>query len=389
MNNVHFLPDIRGGSADEPTGPFRPPRRSDLNITRAAEIDPWPRYGLVAKYKPFILNRIKPLLENNRHLNRNEVITDAIRITWEASQKFKQELGYDFSTYLRHLLPNRLYDLYGIEKSKKDEEEPDILETEPLQFLAGGNGARLVLDTGVLSLGLRVAGNDLNSLLGTLERLRDNTAVVPCHHENAQAYLRAIVDHTERREREAKAEAEQGGVVLLEAQDLQADIRLFKDNRLLRFKPQLAIEDRLGESPCQDIGSYQVIPAPQSTRTKLKRSSRRRNKPQVYTKPDGNGFDELAWELDQYIAHADLNDLEKIALAFMRTNSRTPDYKLAELLGVSQGHYSKLKVKIEEKMRAGRKKWRAANGLPEFDEPCLECNQNYPAHRHFYGDEND
>jgi hypothetical protein len=86
----------------------------------------------------------------------------------------------------------------------------------------------------------------------------------------------------------------------------------------------------------------------------LKRSSRRGNKPQVYTKPDGN-----------------------------------VDYKLAELLGVSQGHYSKLKVKIEEKMRAGRKKWRAANGLPEFDEPCLECNQNYPAHRHFYGDEND
>ena len=91
-----------------------------MNIARAAEIDPWPRYGLVAKYKPFILNRIKPFLENNRHLNRNEVITDAIRITWEASQKFKQELGYDFSTYLRHLLPNRLYDLYGIEKSKTD-----------------------------------------------------------------------------------------------------------------------------------------------------------------------------------------------------------------------------------------------------------------------------
>jgi hypothetical protein len=43
------------------------------------------------------------------------------------------------------LLPNRLYDLYGIEKSKKDEEAPDILKTEPLQFLGGGNGARLVL----------------------------------------------------------------------------------------------------------------------------------------------------------------------------------------------------------------------------------------------------
>ena len=110
------------------------------------------------------------------------------------------------------MLPNRLYDLYGIEKSKTDE-EPDILKTEPLQFLGGGNGARLVLDTGVLSVGVRVTGNDLDYLLGTLERLRDNTAVIPRDHENAQAYLRAIVDHTERREREAQAEAEQGGVL--------------------------------------------------------------------------------------------------------------------------------------------------------------------------------
>ena len=63
----------------------------ELNIAPGTEIDPWPRYGLAAKYKPFILNRVKPFLQNNGHLNRNEVITDAIRITWEASQKFKQE----------------------------------------------------------------------------------------------------------------------------------------------------------------------------------------------------------------------------------------------------------------------------------------------------------
>ena len=148
------------------------------------------------------------------------------------------------------MLPNRLYDLYGIEKSKKNnEEELDILKTEPLQFLSGGNGARLVLDTGVLSVGVRVTGNDLDYLLGTLERLRDNTAVIPRDSADVQAYLRAVVDHTERREREAQAEAEDGGVVLLEARDLQADIRLFKDNRLLRFKPQLAIEDHQRREP--------------------------------------------------------------------------------------------------------------------------------------------
>jgi hypothetical protein len=230
---LQFSPDIRVGARPIPAA-----QEIELNIAPGTEIDPWPRYGLAARYKPFILTRIKPFLQNNRHLNRNEVITDAIRITWEASQKFKQELGHDFSTYLRHLLPNRLYDLYGIEKSKEDEEKPDILKTEPLRFLGGGNGARLVLDTGVLSVGVRVTGNDLDYLLRTLERLRDNTAVVPRGHEEAQAYLRAIVDHTERREREAQAEAEQGGVVLLEARCLEADIRLFKDNRLFRFKPR-------------------------------------------------------------------------------------------------------------------------------------------------------
>jgi len=360
-----------------------------LNIARAAEIDPWPQYGLVAKYKPFILNRIKPFLENNRHLNRNEVITDAIRITWEASQKFKQELGYDFSTYLRHLLPNRIYDLYGIEKSKKEEEEPEILKTEPLQFVGGGNGARLVLDTGVMVVGAGMLGNDLDYLTGILDRIRESSAAVPRDHENAKDYLRAIVDHAERREREAQAEDEQGGVVLLEARDLQADVRLFKENRLIRFKPQLVIEDHRGVSPFQDIAWHQIVQAPQPTRAQLIRGQGRRKKPQIYTKPDGDGFDELAWELDQYAAHADLNDLEKIALTFMRTNARTPDYKIAEVLGVSQGYYSKLQVKIAEKMRDGRKKWRAANGLPEFDEPFIEYTPSYPAHRHLYGDEND
>ena len=71
----------------------------------------------------------------------------------------------------------------------------------------------------------------------------------------------------------------------------------------------------------------------------------------------------------------------------MRANTRTPDYKIAEMLGVSQSYYSKLQVKIAEKMRDGRKKWRAANGQPEFDEPFIEYTPSYSGH--LYGDEND
>ena len=193
------------------------------------------------------------------------------------------------------MLPNRLYDLYGIAKSKKDEEEPDILKTEPLQFLGSGSGARLVLNTGVMVVGARVVGNDLDYLTGTLDRIRESSAAVPRDHGNAKDYLRAIVDHAERREREAQAEAEQGGVVILEARDLQAEVRLFKENRLIRFKPQLVIEDHQGEGPFQDIGPHQIIQIPRPTEAELTRSRGRRKKQQIYTKPDGDGFDELAW----------------------------------------------------------------------------------------------
>ena len=52
-----------------------------------------------------------------------------------------------------------------------------ILKTKSLQFLSGGNGARLVFDTGVLTVGVRVTGNDLDYLTGTLDRIRENSAV--------------------------------------------------------------------------------------------------------------------------------------------------------------------------------------------------------------------
>jgi hypothetical protein len=146
-----------------------------LNIQPAAEPDPWPRHGLAAKYKPFILKRIRPFLENNRQLNRNEVITDAIRIAWEASRTFKQDLGYDFSTLLRHWLPNRLYDIYRIEKSQRLETEMEL----PVAFLGGGNGAGLILDTGFLAIGVKMTGNDPDYLNGALERIRADAAAVP------------------------------------------------------------------------------------------------------------------------------------------------------------------------------------------------------------------
>jgi hypothetical protein len=111
--------------------------------------------------------------------------------------------------------------------------------------------------------------------------------------------LRALADHAERREREALAEAEQGGGgVLLEAHDLQADVRLFKENRLLKFKPQLLIRDF--EPAPADLRGYQIEEGPRDMRPLP------RLKQQIYAKPDvppGN-FDAEAYELDQFAKHA-------------------------------------------------------------------------------------
>jgi len=338
-----------------------------------------------------------PFLYGNPRFDKNVVFAHAIRITWEASQSFKPELGYDFSTYLRHFIPNRLYDAFGIKKLKQDV-EPDILKTEPVRFVGGGNGARLVLDTGDLVVGARMRDNELGYLTGVLERLRD--ILEPARSDlltnnvddlNAHAFLRALVDHAERREREAIAEAEQGGgLVLLEARDLQADVRLFKDNRLLRFKPALAIEDWRSNSVFQHIGSYQTEQAPE-----LKRGFRLRGPfgnfkgSGEYQKPPlpRGAVDFEAEELDELAVRSGLNENEQLALVFMRDpyrgRDRMTDTEIAELIGVSQGYYSKLKHRVTEKMREANKKFGTLSPLD-----CVSQEQDHST-TWISGDSND
>jgi hypothetical protein len=274
---------------------------------------------------------------------------------------------------LRHWLPNRLYDAYGIESAEAA--EPDILKSEPLRFGGGANGARLVLDTGYLVVAARMPSNDIDYLTGTLERLRDITEPVRAdflafEQEHAQAYLRAIVDHAERREREARAEAEQGGgVVLLEARDLQADVRLFNDNRLVRFKPALVIDDRKN-SVFEHIGSHQIIAVPVNGRGYHLRGRFGNFKGSgLYDKPPlpEGAIDHEAKELDALAKASDLTEIEQITLAFMRGPLGRTDSEIAALVGVSQGYYSKLKRKVLEKLRAARTTYEDGAGEYSLD----------------------
>jgi hypothetical protein len=87
------------------------------------------------------------------------------------------------------LLPNRLYDLYRIEKSERLETEMEL----PVRMAGNSNGAGLTLDTGSLAIGVKMTGNDWDYLTGRLERIRADMGAVPLDHAHTEAFLRAIV----------------------------------------------------------------------------------------------------------------------------------------------------------------------------------------------------
>jgi DNA-directed RNA polymerase specialized sigma subunit len=124
-----------------------------MNFKDEARYNPWPKTGLVARYKPFILKRAKRFHEYNPQIPWEGIVTDAIRLTWEASQAFKPELGHDFSTYLRHRLWGGLLDHYGIQ-SRKRRDPPEPLAA--LDFTGGANGARLTIDIGDRLIGSQI-----------------------------------------------------------------------------------------------------------------------------------------------------------------------------------------------------------------------------------------
>ena len=86
-------------------------------------------------------------------------------------------------------------------------------------------------------------------------------------------------------------------------------------------------------------------------RGRLPKKPRLHRKPKV---PEGN-IDQEARELDQFAKLGDLTERELKAVMLMR--AELPQItKIAEEIGVSQGYFSKLKLRIIEKLRQGRKK---------------------------------
>jgi hypothetical protein len=111
--------------------------------------DPFPKAGLTKQYEPFIRKFVGGFCVEHPGAIYEHVLVDAVRISMAAEAKFKPELGYDFSTFLRkHLLG--LLRLYWNER--RQIKTPELGEPEEaddptgLLIYRGGNGTRVTFD---------------------------------------------------------------------------------------------------------------------------------------------------------------------------------------------------------------------------------------------------
>ena len=208
------------------------------------------------------------------------MLFEAVKIAMEAEKRFKPELGYDFSTFLRNYLKGleRYVDKessfnyvpWSPEEKRSNElfDEAEKREAAPIptpEFLSGANGTRLTFDDQWIDadgkrhrvgIGLQLNSADLAHVGPVNERTSPDLKALVADNPGStpvlQGRMRAVIDHQVRRQREADQEAENRqngdyGSVFLEAEDQKADVKFYKGRRPPRFrqerKPMVRLDD--------------------------------------------------------------------------------------------------------------------------------------------------
>jgi len=259
---------------------MREPKRGRGNIRPETAYDPFPKSGLVGQYKPFIRKYVSEFCQRYPQLQREGVLFEAVRIAAGVEKRFKRELGYDFSTFLRNHLKGLEryadketsvnYVRWSDEETRSNQlfDEREKRESAPIptpEFLNGANGTKLTFDhqwidrdgkRHRLGIGFQLSSADLAHASPVNERtspdLKTLVADNPVPTSVLKGRMRAVIDHQVRRQREADQEAENRqsgdyGAVFLEAEDQKADVKFYKGRRPPRFrqdrKPMVRLDD--------------------------------------------------------------------------------------------------------------------------------------------------
>jgi hypothetical protein len=229
------------------------------NVEAGSYYDPFPKSGLVKQYEPFIRKEVGEFCKRWQTLSRDDVLSWAVEIAIGAEARFKPELGYDFSMFLRnhlkglsrfaeretalHYVPLSAEEKRAIEEA--EEREAAENRTPEGKFLGGANGARVTLDVQSMEgesadkrrrtvLRVQLASTMADHILPLWERASPDVKFIAERISDPAircAYLRALLDHQERRQDEINQEAEneqrgQFGSIFLEARPKRAALTL-------------------------------------------------------------------------------------------------------------------------------------------------------------------
>ena len=281
------------------------------NIKDDPAYDPFPKSGLVKQNESDIRDYVKDFCRHYPHLNPQGVLFRAVELAIAAEQAFKPGRA-SFKTYLAYRLKelHRLHDQeerhqgVGIYRTEEDlahekaEEEGE--PTDPVNFAGGGNGARLLFDlqwweamlSDLISRVLHPTTEKRHRLkLGTQLRKSDNA--IEAHKRisadlphvirqqpptpELMGWIRALVDHLIRRQREADAEAEKRRVgdhspTFLEAIRNAVDVKFYEGRTPPRFLPKwmpMARLDDMWSHNQEEEGNslHDTVAAPDSSST--------------------------------------------------------------------------------------------------------------------------
>ena len=194
---------------------------------RDEPFDPFPRDGLTRAFEPFIRKEAGRCCDQYRHVDRRDMLIEAVRLSVLAEARFDPTLGNSFATFVAYRLKElyRFAEQYDGSQKFRVVEDPAVRrraderggDPEPIHF-RGGNGARLRFDwqwsVGDLVKRFRVvfglqagAGTNARELADRLGGARD-ALLNQRPTDRLNAYVAAVADHLLRRQREADSEAE-------------------------------------------------------------------------------------------------------------------------------------------------------------------------------------
>jgi DNA-directed RNA polymerase specialized sigma subunit len=356
------------------------------NIKDEKTYDPFPKSGLVRKYAPFIRSEVREYCKMYPNVRDEEMLAEAIRIAVKFEPNFDSNLGNDFSTPLRwhlkglHRFAQKEFSSWQIPVSKKQRDANDLErkrngiggdDPRAVNFSGGGNGARFTLDlqwlTGTpisdrnvsysqphrhrIVLGTQLRGRDWDYANGIVDRATPDVKAVLEDRKPSpitNGYIRAVITHSERQQREANQEAENQrngnyAPVFSQADEQKIDIGFYEGRKPPRLEPDYAPVASLDEAHTDDEGSKTTLHDTTADTAPAESAEARE--------------DELRIEVDhvRFLAAIEamrpsLNQKETTVLDDWLLGSLTIA-EVADKVGMTRGGVSKLAARLEKRLR--------------------------------------